>query len=174
MFAYCRNNPVNGCDPCGTCFHNYRLYNCEKCAAALNKAITSVKNAWDTTVTLCKDAYNTIVSRNQQQQAVDTQVRTQQLNMISNAGNCAWNAYQRGYELEQESIVLQAISIVDMFDSPDDVERSLDVIDATVGFSAVAYNFVILMGTVNPPTGALVCGFVGLIWGGRAIIRALQ
>ena len=32
MFAYCNNNPVNGCDPCGTCFHRWDFWNdCENC-----------------------------------------------------------------------------------------------------------------------------------------------
>ena len=32
MFAYCLNNPVNGCDPCGTCFHRWDFWNdCENC-----------------------------------------------------------------------------------------------------------------------------------------------
>ena len=32
MFAYCSNNPVMGCDPCGTCFHRWDFWNnCEKC-----------------------------------------------------------------------------------------------------------------------------------------------
>ena len=32
MFAYCGNNPVNGCDPCGTCFHRWDFWNdCESC-----------------------------------------------------------------------------------------------------------------------------------------------
>ena len=32
MFAYCNNNPVNGADPCGTCFHRWDFWNdCEKC-----------------------------------------------------------------------------------------------------------------------------------------------
>ena len=32
MFAYCLNNPVNGCDPCGTCFHRWDFWNdCEEC-----------------------------------------------------------------------------------------------------------------------------------------------
>ncbi|MBR3895162.1 MAG: RHS repeat-associated core domain-containing protein [Clostridia bacterium] len=32
LFAYCNNNPVNGCDPCGTCFHRWDFWNdCESC-----------------------------------------------------------------------------------------------------------------------------------------------
>jgi hypothetical protein len=34
MYAYCNNNPVNGCDPCGTCFHRRDFWNdCDKCGA---------------------------------------------------------------------------------------------------------------------------------------------
>ena len=32
IFAYCLNNPVNGCDPCGTCFHRWDFWNdCDEC-----------------------------------------------------------------------------------------------------------------------------------------------
>lgn len=33
MFAYCNNNPIMGCDPCGTCLHRWDFWNdCEECA----------------------------------------------------------------------------------------------------------------------------------------------
>ena len=32
IFAYCNNNPIMGCDPCGTCFHRWDFWNdCEDC-----------------------------------------------------------------------------------------------------------------------------------------------
>ena len=32
MFAYCMNSPINGSDPCGTCFHRWDFWNdCEEC-----------------------------------------------------------------------------------------------------------------------------------------------
>ena len=38
MFAYCINNPVNGSDPCGTCFHRWMFWkDCAKCAASKAK-----------------------------------------------------------------------------------------------------------------------------------------
>ena len=38
MFAYCGNNPLNGCDPCGTCFHRWDFWNdCEKCGGQTAK-----------------------------------------------------------------------------------------------------------------------------------------
>ena len=32
MFAYCNSTPVNGSDPCGTCYHSsYLAVNCHMC-----------------------------------------------------------------------------------------------------------------------------------------------
>ena len=40
MFAYCLNNPVMGCDPCGTCEHNgKRLKRCEECKQAAKEKL---------------------------------------------------------------------------------------------------------------------------------------
>ena len=54
MFAYCVNNPVNGCDPCGTCFHNFSWENCPKCEAfwksveeGWNDFIGALEKGWD-------------------------------------------------------------------------------------------------------------------------------
>ena len=34
MFAYCQNSPVDGSDPCGTCFHRLDFWNdCSECGA---------------------------------------------------------------------------------------------------------------------------------------------
>ena len=55
MFAYCLNNPVNGCDPCGTCFHRLDFWNdCEKCGGK------TIGDKWDELTTWCKDTYTAI------------------------------------------------------------------------------------------------------------------
>ena len=42
MFAYCNNSPVNGCDPCGSCFHRLDFWNdCEKCGGK------TIAEKWD-------------------------------------------------------------------------------------------------------------------------------
>ena len=48
MFAYCLNNPVNGSDPCGTCFHRLDFWNdCAKCGGeTIHDKITPVSDAW--------------------------------------------------------------------------------------------------------------------------------
>ena len=85
-----------------------------------------------------------------------------------------WDAYQRGYALEQETMMLQAKTNLDMFDSPEDIERSIDLIEATVGFSMAAYEVATIVTVTHPPAGAVIWAMVGLVWGGRAIYRALQ
>ena len=38
MYTYCSNSPINGCDPCGTCFHRWDFWNdCEKCGGKTAK-----------------------------------------------------------------------------------------------------------------------------------------
>jgi hypothetical protein len=45
MFVYCLNSPVNGCDPCGTCFHRWDFWNdCEKCGGK------SIGDKWNNSV----------------------------------------------------------------------------------------------------------------------------
>ena len=48
MFAYCLNNPVNGCDPCGTCLHRWDIWNdCENCKASKNRVRDKANDAID-------------------------------------------------------------------------------------------------------------------------------
>ena len=57
MYAYSLNNPVNGCDPCGTCFHNWKSYNCEKCTAFWNGVASSIQGAWNDFTGRCADTF---------------------------------------------------------------------------------------------------------------------
>ena len=53
MFAYCNNSPVNGCDPCGTCFHRWDFWNdCEECKnkSSKEKVIDAAKEGLDLAV----------------------------------------------------------------------------------------------------------------------------
>ena len=49
MFAYCLNNPINGSDPCGTCFHRWDFWNdCEKCGGeTFGEKMSQVRSTWD-------------------------------------------------------------------------------------------------------------------------------
>ena len=57
MFAYCLNNPANGCDPCGTCFHRWDFWNdCEKCGGK------TIGDKWNGIAQWCEDAYNYVTN----------------------------------------------------------------------------------------------------------------
>ena len=53
MFAYCINNPVNGYDPCGNCFHRWDFWNdCPECGGE------TFDQKWDHFSTWCSNSYN--------------------------------------------------------------------------------------------------------------------
>lgn len=70
MFAYCLNNPVNGCDPCGTCFHRWNFWNdCEECGG---KTLGEKLNAFATEIyDYATDVYDAHMMQFESQQQVD-------------------------------------------------------------------------------------------------------
>ena len=86
-----------GCDPCGTCIHNWKFYNCEKCDAF-----------WNGVGDWFVDAYDTITSVNQQQAQLQTQITMQQNQMIADAAEATWDAYMQSYNMQQEAQLLEA------------------------------------------------------------------
>lgn len=65
MFTYSLNNPINGCDPCGACFHRWDFWNdCEKCGGeTLDKKMAQVSIAWDNTTRHILDVVDTTLYR---------------------------------------------------------------------------------------------------------------
>ena len=103
MFAYCLNNPVNGSDPCGTCFHRLDFWNdCEKCGGK------TIGDKWNDVTAWCADTYETVTSAHQQQAQLQMQITMRQNELIANASKATWDAFQRSYKLEQEAQLLQA------------------------------------------------------------------
>jgi len=66
MYIYCLNNPVNGYDPCGTCFHRWDFWNdCDKCGGKnlgtkIGDAVSAVGSA---VVSAVKAVGNFVVDR---------------------------------------------------------------------------------------------------------------
>ena len=118
MFAYCMNNPVMGCDPCGTCIHNWKFYDCEKCAAFWNGV-----GQWFV------DTYNTINSVYQHQTQLQTQVAMQQNKMIADAAEATWDAYMRGYNIQQEAQMMDAQLKADVVSSACNIIIETDAVD---------------------------------------------
>ena len=100
MFAYCNNNPIMGCDPCGTCIHNWKFYDCEKCAAF-----------WSGVGEWFVDTYDTITSVHQQQAQLQTQITMQQNEMIADAAGTVWDAYVHSNELQVQQKYQQDMTV---------------------------------------------------------------
>ena len=61
-----------------------------------------------------------------------------------------------------------------MFDSPEDIERSIDIVGATFGLSTATYEVAIIITEANPTAGVVVWAAIGVVVGVRSLIRALQ
>ena len=170
MFAYCLNNPVIFIDPCGTCVHNWKLYDCERCAAFWNGVSTAVENAWNDVSEFCVDAYDKINSIERQQQMLDDQIRREQIDMVNDAAGAMWDAYVHSNELEAERQYRQDMEIKAFVEG--EIERwtekpsiAGDFAFMSIGYSTTYISYVAF--AANPTVGAgVLLGFAvaGSVW----------
>ena len=157
MFAYCLNNPVMYIDPTGAIPFEEGFFDEEFQEAA-------------------KWLYEFLTGRehpDRQAQRKNEEIIEKQNEATLQFFSYLWDAYKRSYELEQEAARRQAQLNLEMFDSPEDIEQSFDIIGATVGFSTVAYNIGISILAANPSICAIAGATLALAWSVREIIRAV-
>ena len=165
MFAYCLNNPVNGCDPCGTCFHRWDFWNdCEKCGGK------TLGNKVDDAIEWCVDKGNTINYVYQQQAEAQMQLTMLQNELITDAAGILWDAHMHSIEMEMQAQYGQDIAIIKasvyLADNP---PVAIDVATGAVGtaLSYVGYATA-AAGVTIPVVGQVAIGVVGVacgIWG---------
>ena len=148
MFVYCGNNPVVRIDISGYGW----------------------KGIWEWIV----DKYERITNVHAQEQMVNNQILSEQIETVTDAADAMWDTYMRGYNLQQEAQLQNSIALVDgakwYFYKP---EETIDVVLATGGLSSVAYQAGIAAVTGNPVTGVAGAMLVA-VWGVyRAIKSAL-
>ena len=166
MFAYCRNTPVNGCDPCGTCFHRWDFWNdCEKCGGK------TIRDRWNNITAWCADAYDTIISVNQQQDMLNMQIAARQNEMIADAGSAMWEAYKHSNELQvqqkyQHDMIVKA-HWEDTFSSP---SRLVDFASMTFA-NATAYASYAALATTTVTTGGVVVVAVTTVFAIRSTLQ---
>ena len=167
MFAYCLNNPVVYSDISGTASKVCLYDSTEPSSPWRNSGSGGGKPYRD---------YST--SSNYYGDVGDKFYSVKFLRVAGNGlkkgAIFLWNAYQDWYELEQEISLQQAQMTIDMFDSPQDIERSIDIIASTVGFSLAVYEVAVTVTIANPPAGAVIWSILGVIWAGREVFRAIQ
>ena len=122
MFAYCLNNPVNGSDPCGSCFHRWDFWNdCDKCGGR------NIGEKWDNFV-------STVQHHQTQQARAQEQILSEQIELVRDGANALWDAYTHNVELETEAQIKQdqaVIRTVEYF--ADNPLIAADLATATIG-----------------------------------------
>ncbi len=154
MFAYCNNNPVNGHDPCGTCFHRWDFWNdCEKCGGK------TIEDKWSGIITWCKDAYDTISSVQQQQTAIQNQIIMEQTDILKGTAEHLWNAYEHSIELETQTQHEKTIAIKHEIEKlTEDPIQGGDFI-AMAGGNVLTYGSYVSVVMSPTPIGVVTLGF---------------
>ena len=141
MFAYCLNNPVNGSDPCGTCFHRLDFWNdCEKCGGKTlgEKLNTIATGIYD----YATDVYDAHMMQNEWQRQVDqTSFRA-----MRDSATAMWDAYEYSIEYEAQKQYNRDMEVraqwEDTFRSPartgDFVVMTISNVSAYASYYAVA------------------------------------
>ena len=92
-------------------------------------------------------------------------------NQISNFGHKLQEGYTQSYTMYHEAKIHEAHLMLAMFDTPKDIERSIDIITSTVGLEYAIYK-VAEVSIVNPAAGAVAFTALGVIWAARELYRA--
>ncbi len=128
LFAYCSNNPVNGYDPCGTCFHHLDIWNdCDKCGGKNlgTKISDAVSAVGSTVVSAGKAVGNAVVSAGK---------------AVGNAAVSAWNWTKEAAQTAWGGVKAAGKAVgnfvVDRFSTPEKASNTLDAIEFTLGAGA--------------------------------------
>ena len=180
MFAYCNSNPVNSCDPCGTCIHNWKLYNCEKCAAFWNRVSTTAKNAWNDVTAWSADTFYTIASTYQQQVEINIEIKREQMELIESGVEYMFNAFTESYpkklELEDQ-ITREQLNLARSFMESDGFDVATASGKMASGGFAVAKGIGLLAAPIPTPADDLLgvrqitFGIIKFFRGGVELLR---
>ncbi len=169
MYAYCSNNPVNGYDPCGTCFHRWDFWNdCDKCGgknlgSKIGDTVSAVSSA---AVSAGKAVGNAVVSAEK---------------AVGNAAASAWNwtkgAAQTAWGGLKAAGNAVGNFVVDRFSTPEKASNTLSAIGWTLDVAA-GYLGLIAAGFSVPSFGisveiagpaAVIIGILSLPFHGTAL-----
>lgn len=174
MYAYCLNNPVNGSDPCGTCFHRWDFWNdCDKCGgknigAKIGEATSAIGNA---VVTTGKAIGNAVATAGK---AVGNAAITAG-KAIGNAAVAAWDWTKGAAQTAWGGVKTAGKAVwdfvVDRFSTPEKASNTFSALALAMQGVAITLGGVALF--VAPPTSGAsipIVGIVALVFEGAAII----
>ena len=144
MYTYCLNNPVNGYDPCGTCFHRWDFWNdCDKCGGKnlgtkIGDAASAVGSA---VVSAGKAVSNAVVSAGK---------------AVGNAAVSAWDWTKEAAQTAWGGVKVAGKAVgnfvVDRFSTPEKASNTLCVIGFALDFAAT-YCGLVAIGLSIPTLG---------------------
>ena len=161
MFAYCLNNPINGSDPCGSCFHRLDFWNdCDKCGGR------AFEEKWD-------DFTSKIEHYQKQQTEIEEQILREQVEIIEDGAETLWDAYNKGLEMKQEAQLTNTTALIEGIEHlANNPEESVDLAIAMGGISTVTYKIVMVATVGNPVTG-IVGSAIFAVWGLYRAVKSL-
>ena len=161
LFAYCNNNPVNGCDPCGTCFHRWDFWNdCDKCGGE------TFKEKWNNFTNRISSVYSA-------QQETDRRIHETQIQIIRETTRKGFEVYSHGVELETEAQIQKHKTVIKVGEYfADNPLIAIDAATATIGVSTT---LICLVGVTSiPVAGQVALGTVGLVCGAWGVYRVVS
>ena len=148
MFAYCLNNPINGSDPCGTCFHRWDFWNdCEKCGGK------TLLNKLDDFTTIVVD-YRAMVQEDQRKQ---TEL---QMQLVKTMIDIQVQTEQRMAEIQREHDILVGESVAGRFSTNQKAANSFNFVGSLIG-CGVSYHAIQAAVAVKASVAIPVIGLVG-------------
>ncbi len=172
MFAYCNNNPVNGCDPCGTCEHDiyfFGLVDCKKCRDE------SSANAFDRYMYKIYD-YRVITDKINQQ-IMQEQVRIAKDTAILIIDTNAEATILQSQSSQQQAEIMSGF-VYERFSTPEKASNTLNAVayslDVAAGYCALIAAGVSVpslgMSAATAGSAAVFCAVASLPFRGIALL----
>ena len=154
MFAYCRNTPINGCDPCGTCFHRWDFWNdCEKCGGE------TINDKWNAIMAWCIDMYSAANSVYQQQILTNSRITAQQVELIETGVVFLYQSYTANNERQiivEQQIATEQINLIKAFMESDAYDLTTHSQKMISGGSSIVKGIGLILAPIPTPADDLI------------------
>ena len=149
MFAYCINNPVYFCDKAGKAADSYAGMAGEAFGRFLYELFAGESHP------------------SRQTEQLEQQILKEQMEIVGDAASVLWDAYQRGYEMQQMSQYLDACALIEAVEYFMRHPKQAEIISRDImelGFSALALGTVAIAGAPAVAIGCAAFAVVVELW----------
>ena len=176
MFAYCNNNPVIFCDPCGYCIHRWDFWNdCNRCGAKsivdkLKNCISQITNYYNLQTEIESDIaiaqlqittgyINNAKEVYSQQTEVQNKLKMIQTDVLRDGASVAYDVCMQAYSIHQEAQLQNGAMLLEgakyFVEHPKKAETLLRDMGATSVAIATATSICLAGGPAGAVVGAI-------------------